>query len=942
LKSLPTSIFLGEPDFVPCDTHQYLAFGSRIISVFKEVLMVKAASGAPISVSLIPCLATGLTMLCTPAAFGQEPGARTLAPVEVVGTRIKRTDVVTPAPVRIIAQEDIRNSGAISTRELIFGTSLAGAGEIRDVDQSDGFAAGAGTVSLRGLGSDATLVLLNGRRIAPFPAADPNTGQTNLYDINSIPLSAVERIEILPAGASAIYGSDAIAGVVNIVLKKDFQGAEAGVRYGVNQDGHFGNRQVYGLLGFGNPENGFSGTLMLQNSKRDATSVGDTRGVRESELTRLFNRNSPAASTASYPANFFTEAVTGNGAFTQFFGRDARCPALLVLPNGQCGYNPHEVQNTVAEREINSVVGSANLKVNQDLSLFSEFGFSRAQHEFVSEVSSIFESGALWFNRDGQRNFFQFVLPPGHPDNPTSVPVALRYRFSDVGPVVRNTTVDSSRLLVGARGKHAGWDWESALLYSKVQSETRYRGFLDAAALTSAIASGAYRPYGNNSPQTLASISPGLRDSGSTSNTSWDLKGTRELMQLSGGPMALAAGAEVRKEELAVSPDPRVSRGEIVGAGGAEASGNRRVASVFAELSAPFIKSVESQLALRHDRYSDYGNSTTPQIGLKWKPIQSLALRGTYGKSFRAPSLSTIGDSNVPAFAGSINDPRRCGQAGATPDDCNGFVAALLRGNPNLKPEKADSQTLGLVFSPNADFDVSIDYYRIDRTNEVALLNPIQILQQEATLPGAVVRNPDPSTWLPGVPNSGPIQNLNVQFQNLGRTVTQGIDMEANVRNSLGNAGKLKTQFFGSYLLRYKSRVNPGDPYVEAQGATGPIGPLPRFKGIVASTWSYRDFAVTGRVNHVSGWRFGNSAVACFSPNPEFQQSYECKVSPWTTVDFLLRYTGIKNLELGFGVQNIQDKPAPLDPGNVALGYNPSFHNPYGRYFTAWLNYKFY
>jgi iron complex outermembrane receptor protein len=905
-------------------------------------MVKKSESDALISVSLIACMAVVLTLCMCPAS-GQEQEEKSLAPIEVLGTRLKRTDLETPAPVRVITQDEIRNSGATSTRELIFSVSLAGAGEIRDVDESDGFAAGAGTVSLRGLGSEATLLLLNGRRIAPFPAADPNSGQTQLFDLNSIPLSAVERIEILSSGASAIYGSDAIAGVINIVLKKDLQGAEAGVRYSMNRGGDFGNRQVYGLVGFRNPaETGFNVTLMFENSKRDATGVNDTRGVRESELTRLFNRNSPAASTASYPGNFFTEAVPGSGAFTQFFGRDPRCPAALVLPDGRCGYNPHESLNTVAARETNTVVGSANLSVNPDLALFAELGFSRREHEFVSEVSSVLESGALWFSRDGRRNFFQFVLPPGHPDNPTTVPVALRYRFSDIGPVVRDTTVDASRLLLGARGKRAGWEWESAILYSRVQTETRYRGFLNVAALSSAIASGAYRPFGNNSPETLASINPGARDSGTSSNTSWDLKGSRELMQLAGGPMALAAGVEARKEEIEVTPDPRFGRGEFVAIGGAEASGSRRVASIFAELSAPFIKSVETQFALRHDRYSDYGNSTTPQIGIKWKPIQSLALRGTYGKSFRAPSLSTIGESNVPAFGVNVTDPRRCGQPGATTDDCNAMVAALLRGNPDLKPEKADSQTAGLVFSPNPNFDISVDYYRINRTNEVGLLSPLQVLEREGGLPDAVVRNPDPATWLPGVPNSGPIQNLNVRFQNLGRTIAEGIDMEANLRNSLANGSKLKTQFFGSYLIKHKSRVNPGDPFVEAQGATGPIGPLPRFKGAVASTWSYHDFAVTGRVNRVSGWRFGNSAVECFSPNPVFRENYQCKVGAWTTVDLLLRYTGIKNLELGFSVRNIQDKPAPLDPGNVVLGYNPSFHNPYGRYFTAWLNYKFY
>lgn len=881
---------------------------------------------------------TIIILVVNQAADAQE--MKSLGTIEIVGTRIKRTDRETPTPTQVITAEEIRQSGAVSVGELLNNIPASSSGNVQDLSYGSGFARGVSTISLRGLGSQATLILVNGRRIAASPYADPRDGESQLFNLNAIPLSAIERIEVLKSGASAIYGSDAMAGVVNIVLRKNYRGAEAGVNYSRNHEGEFGNRRAYGTVIFGNPAQdnvaGHHGFLSFSDSKRNATRLVDTHNVAEDDLAQIYSRNTIRATTNSYPANYFRERIPGSGAFTRFVRRDPRCPAALVLANGACGNNPYEFLNLVDAQHSNTLSSGINFDITPNLSLFSEFEFSRVTSTYIRPPSAVPEDGSVWFAQDGRRNLFQFILPAGHPDNPINAPVALRYRFQDIGPLTSDITLDTIRLLVGAKGYRSGWDWESAFSYMRIDRDTIDKGGLYFPAVVNAIETGSYRPYGNNSPQTLASISPPIYETGKSTSTSLDLKGSRELMELKGGPLSLVTGAEARKEQLSVNPDMRVVNGDIVALGSTQAQGNRRIGSVFAELSAPFAKRVETQLALRYDRYSDFGNSITPHLGVKWKPSNSLALRAAYAEGFLAPSLSTIGSSNVQLFASNLRDPLRCNLTGTT-EDCAFPRSTLLRANPDLQPERSNNQTLGLVFEPNTNIALTIDFYRISRTDEITSSRLSDILNNEEQFPGAVIRNPNPATWIPGIPNSGPIQAIILEFVNRGRTVTRGVDVEAMFRNSLGEWGKFTTQFNGTYLIEYKRKPQDDAPYVEYAGGVD----SPRFKGSLSAIWVYRNYEVTGRVNHVSGWRYGDSATSCYLVPEEYMKRYNCRIKPWTTLDLSIRYTGMKNLELGFVIRNLQNKPAPLDPDNIELGYNPTFHNPYGRYFNVWMNYTF-
>jgi iron complex outermembrane receptor protein len=325
-----------------------------------------------------------------------------------------------------------------------------------------------------------------------------------------------------------------------------------------------------------------------------------------------------------------------------------------------------------------------------------------------------------------------------------------------------------------------------------------------------------------------------------------------------------------------------------------------------------------------------------------------LALRGTFAQGFRAPSLSQISQSSVQAFNNGVRDPLRCPVNDPTNRDCSTSFASYIRANPALKPEKSDNYTLGFILSPTRDVSVSVDYWDIKRKEQIDRFSATYLLARESQFPGAVVRDPNQATWLPGVPNSGPIFAVLRQFFNLAETRVNGVDVDAQWNLRLPS-GRVTTVFNGTYLAHYKYAVAKGDPVIDQAGTFGgPSDALPRFRGFVSSTFATGPFSFNGRVNYVRGWFDGGGGTAAqgggcfFSPNQLVDQ--DCRVKPWTTVDAGVVFTGIKNLTLSLEMRNIQGKTAPFEPNaeqTTQIGYNAEFHNPLGRYVTASVTYKF-
>jgi iron complex outermembrane recepter protein len=646
-----------------------------------------------IALAAISVLTPALAQTSAPAADAAPAAQR----IEVTGSLIKRTDRETPSAVQTYTRQEIQRSGFANSEDLLRSLGAVDTGSIGDAAAS-GFVGGLSTISLRGFGSQATLVLINGRRTAPVAAVDINFGRGSLISVNTIPKGAIDRIDVLKDGASAMYGSDAMAGVINYVLRKDYQGAEGSVEYSANDKGKGVTKQVDLTFGFGNIDtqrfNVFGG---LQISKRDAVNFSDIkdRGNQAGYDAFLNSTGSLARftpdSSASMYGNYYrvpaslTGSTTINGisvannnlSGVNYLGTLPGCPAentvgqgvpnrpagfiatTASLPNGMCRFNFDNTDETIAEQDRFNATVRGTFAISSSLTAYADLMYSQTKTNeqrvpyalTTALVTSGNRTATTWPLISGTfRQQPAIILPANHPDNPTRTSatpqeVQLIYRFEDL-PRGDINTLKSLRLTTGLEGSWGEWDFDAAFLYSKQDNTREQEGRVRSSLLNASIAAGTYRFGRVNTPEAIASVSSTAVNEGESSITSVDMRASRGLFKMAGGTAAVAVGVEARREELTAVSDPTYGQGDYVGLVANGASGSRNTFAAFGELSLPVLKSLELQAALRAEKYSDFGNANTGKLGFKWTPLPSvLAFRGTAATGFRAPSISQISDS---------------------------------------------------------------------------------------------------------------------------------------------------------------------------------------------------------------------------------------------------------------------------------------------------------
>lgn len=957
--------------------------------------------------------------------------AKKLERVEVTGSMIKRTDKETPSPVTIISREEIRNSGYSSIEELLRASSVVDTGSIGD-GAASGFVGGVSTISLRGFGSQGTLVLINGRRIAPVAAVDINFGRGSLISVNTIPKGAIERIEVLKDGASAIYGSDAMAGVINYVLRKDYQGVEGTASYTANDKG-VGVTKTGGMtFGFGNLDtNRFNVFGGFELSKRDQVMNSELKdrgnfGLYSQNLISggSLSRFTPDSS-ASFYGNYYrlpaslagSTSIPGSGpngtalnvansnlAGTNYLGTLAGCPAsntvgqgvpnrpdgfaatTASLRNGMCRFNFDNADEAIAAQDKANAMIRGTFAISNELTAYADLMVSRTktveQRIPYALTTSLVTSGnrtaTTWPKLDG--SFLQqnaIILPVGHPDNPTngttsSQPVQLIYRFEDL-PLNDINTLKSTRFVAGIEGNIMGWDVDAAVMLSRQDNERDQEGRVRSSLLNASIAAGTYRFGKVNTPEAIASVSSTAHNEGKSTLTSVDVRGSRELFQLAGGKAAIAVGAEARKEKLEAIPDDVYKSGDYIGLVANGAAGSRTSYAAFGELSLPVIKQLELQAALRAEHYSDFGNSTTGKLGFKWSAIPSvMAVRGTAATGFRAPSISQIGDSFALSFHSfserRVYDNLRCNTTTQTSKadpavnrDCNvlgfanvpagtvnpGSIPTVVSANPNLKPEKSKSFTLGTVLAPTKDIDLALDAWYFERNDEIRVQRGVDIMDAYNANPTAnaayVVRDPNPATWLPGVANSGPIIMLVRQYGNYKWTKTSGIDYDLNIRFPATEIGKFSLNINGTYTTRYDQLVLEGAAIQRLVGTSGID--IAKTKASATLRWKTDNWASWLRANHIDPIESSTTATCRVSTtvaNTQLRDYDRCMVGREKTVDIGVVYSGFKDLTIGASVLNVRnDYNRSSGIPAVFTYWDPGLQGQLGRRFALNANYTF-
>jgi iron complex outermembrane receptor protein len=945
-------------------------------------------------------LAVALTLTSSHLVLAQTAADAAPQKVIITGSNIKRTSLEGSSSVQTITAKDIAAVGATTVQELLHSIPSFGTGA--SIDTVDGgFSKGASTASLRGLGSSSTLILLNGRRISASAYADPNDGQSTVYDLNNIPVSVIEKVEILLDGASAVYGSDAIAGVINFITKKTFKGLELSGSYRGNDDNEFNRKTVTGTFGFGDlATQNYNFFATAELSERDSTGIKDVKDVQLAQLAHVNYRLNALSSRESDQPIFYRETSPGGGRFSNtrtrqsgIIAQTSGCaPGNIITGNAElsnltpnsalngltfCNFDTNDYSEAQAAGKDANVLGVFTYNFGPNLTSFTEFGYNRSERTYLGAPRSFRStSSTTVFALSGAPQQFQVILPIGHPDNPfANARSAVSYRFTNTQGGSDNTN-ESYRIVTGLKGSVGQWDWETAFLWNRVERTEHLNGLL-------------YRPtldLINTQNRTLAQTAADptatyrTEEQGFAQVTQLDAKASTEFGKLPGGKFGLAFGGEIREDKIGLTPDAATQRGDIVGLSNSTADGQRTVSAAFIELTAPLLKTLEVDLAARYDKYPNLSGSTTPKIGAKWTPNNIIAFRGTYSEGFRAPALTQVSPGGV-QFFDTVSDAVRCPDGnnpvpGAEDADCSKSISGSSAANPTLKPETAKSYTFGIILAPTKDLDILIDWYRIRKIDETTLLSSQFVVDHSADYPGAVIRDTNVANLLTDangnpIPGTGPIFQVGNAYINQGSTEVRGIDFQFAFRKNLGEYGKLSSQFDLNYVLAYKNAVRPGDREANVAGANGglsdfaiAVGDIPRVRAQFSLTWTKGNHDLTGTASFVDSVsllrRTNNSEIYpvpyCHygrgQPEDAFQiddlprfsdYTSDCEVRSWTTFGLNYRYSGFKNSTLNLNIQNIFDTAAPYDPRSTYTnrGFNSDLHNGQGRTFRLTYAYKF-
>ncbi|MEO5692389.1 MAG: TonB-dependent receptor [Usitatibacter sp.] len=898
-----------------------------------------------LSSALVQALGAGVAVsVIVTSAHAQQ--AQKVERIEVTGSNIKRVDQETVAPVEIITRDQIERTGQATVAEVLRNIPSNSGGSFGE-SFANSFASGAAGISLRGLGQKTTLVLLNGRRTAGYGFAQ--NLQDSFVDLNSIPSAAVERIEILKDGASAVYGSDAIAGVVNVILRKDYKGLEVSA-----SGGYYEGKNDYRLnatAGFGDlARDRWSGFATFDYYKRDLVLLSDTDfgGSRDYRGRYAGGRNYESLTAGGTwrqlsPTNTLTnnfraisECAQGGGFVLN--GLQAIERGLLASTSAQALES-----NTFCAKDINSQITA--------LPKAERFGFlSRFTKEFSPSATGYVELGlsrvdnfqvftAPFFNTTGLQPTEAGLKPfaytanfaPGAAGNPFSTNARITGNMQDFGTRDQQTVSDTLRLLAGMTYTVRNWDFDSAVGFSRNEIDQDNINRITKSG-TSAVLGFAAVPQppvplvtntalnldrpSMTSEATRSLMRANVKRQATSELTFVDTRASTELFKMAGGSSGLALGAEFRNEKLSDRPDVTATSGDVLGQGITATDGKRDNYAIFGELSLPITRALEASLAARYDHYSDYGSSTVPKAGLKFKVTDSVLLRANWGKGFRAPTLPEISPS-VATFFTQVNDP----VTGAN----NVQISGVFAGNPNLQAEKSESWTAGAIFEPTQNFNVGVNYYKIDWRN-IVLSPSFQDIVDEGN-PALVIRDPI----------TGNIVTVFGNYYNASKVVTSGWDFEMRYRMNTG-MGRWTTRANVSYVDSYQQDG------VEYAGTNGQgTSTLPRVRGQLALDWDMGGLSSTLTGNYIRSYRQDFLAGSYFAPgDPRFQTGvYPERVPTYVTYDIFAKYAVTKNLSISGSVVNLTNNLPYVDPGfSSTFNYDFSMYDPRGRQFRLGVTWK--
>jgi len=873
--------------------------------------------------------------------------------IEVTGSRIKRTDLESSSPISVFSAEDLAASGFVTVEKFIHSIPALNGGY--NGSNTNNGSGGFASANLRGLGATRTLILINGRRYASG-------------DLNSIPMSFIERVEVLRDGASTIYGSDAIAGVINFITKRNFEGVELVSQYDKAAEGDGETTKLGATIGSSSAKGNV--VLSLEYTNRNAIWQGD-RDFSAVPLNEVNGQLSPGGSGANAFGSWVSRVPGSPFATNGPYVVDPTTGNVRRFVAATDAYNFASASYMVTPQEVFSINGAANYEVANDVKAFLEGGFTNRQSDQLLAADATFW-GAL--------------VPANHPNNPIGENLTISRRLVETGG--RNFTQDFSdfRMVTGFEGFLAnGWSWDVSYNYARYVDASldigranvaRYNTLLNPAACAAdANCPGIWNPFlqGSLTPQMLAyaSIPNSPIDRGVTKQFTANLTGDSGDFGLEAGSIGWAVGVEKRWESYQSIPDGGALIGQIYSVVGEPTEGSYVVDEAYAEVKVPLLaglaaaERLDFTAAVRATNYDFLDSQTTTKFGFEYVPLNGLLLRATYADGFRAPSITNLfspqQESNTAytdpclnhaTSSASATVKANCVAEGLPGDFTipNNQSATLVGGNPDLGPEESSSWTVGAVYSPEfiENLSIALDYYKIEVDGAIGSPNISSVINNCYNSPNFS----SPSCALIGGPAAVDRPALQgSRFRDFGGVVvgvigapsniatfeTEGIDFDATWFTTL-SSGRLNVKLEGTYLRSYSYQSQEGQPIIELAGL---YGVDPNFGGRVVAFPKLRSNLSLGY--STDNWDV--SWTARYQSNSDDSEALPENVSNRTGTYVYHDVQGSYHLNTGLsftlGVRNLFDKQPPYVSNNNDMNTLNSSYDTAGAYVYGRITAKF-
>jgi iron complex outermembrane recepter protein len=800
--------------------------------------------------------------------------------VEVTGSLIRSSDKTGYTQVQTVTAQDIKDSGSATVADYLRQSS-ANSGSSYNESTVLNQSAGAAGIALRGLSVKYSLVLVDGQRVAPYGFA--SGGTDTLVDLNTIPLNMIDHIEIVKTGAVSQYGSDAIAGVVNIITKKDYQGLQVDGNVGGAQQGGQGTTSFGVLGGFGDLNtNRYNVTTALSYLRQSGVSLA------ERDITSTENYAGQNGGFFSQPSSFWMtpsgpQALTPCGPGAQV--TSAANNLQTQMPGTVCSQNGASNQSIAAKTERSNMKVHADFQISTYVQAFADI--------WGSHNTTMLASGDAGFGAKALVPSLYYVPGTGYTAfAPTVDGNALTYYFPREQAV--DTTSNFYRLSTGIKGsfgttKFGDWDWEALVGHSKSDVTNTYTNQMNASVINNYLDSVTMSTFNPSTFNTLPGLFGTSRTHATSSLDTLDATiSTSNLFTLPAGDVGLGFGTQFQHQT------------EYIGAGSIDfvspytqaVNGERNVAAAYYQVDIPLLSTLSFSQSGRYDHYGDFGGVFSPRYALRYQPVESLTMYASYNVGFRAPTLIELYEKGSVTY-----------QAVGTEN-----VNEYFEGNPNLQPEKTRNYNIGFQWSPTNRTDIGFDWYKIDVSDAISQLN---IVTEVNANPG------QPFYVLP--------------YANISYLNTQGF--ESTFRQAFPTSiGSFSLSGDWAYVWKYEIPDTVVADFAGNNGANDTVfgGALPRWKGNTNLTWANKDWSTT------LTWQYTGPYKQRIDPGSD--------AASYSQFNLSASYTGIKHWKLYAEMDNLFNRAPPFDAVWMYTYrgyYDPSLYEYIGRYVQVGATYTF-